>query len=95
MTPPKVLLLVLVNSALLLPLGFSQQVSPGPQTVFCGSPDFAALRLPNQLFSPTDCGFSSNTTGPEYDPTYTMVIPVVWHVITQTNGTGNVTDIQI
>ncbi len=62
---------------------------PGP-VVFCGSPIFTAP--PAHSFVPSDCAFSSNTAGAAYDNTSDMVIPVVWHIISTTGGTGNITD---
>lgn len=61
----------------------------GP-TVFCGSPNFTAPT--NHSFVPSDCGYASNTAGAAYDNTGEMVIPVVWHVLSTSNGTGNISN---
>lgn len=38
--------------------------------------------------SPSDCGYWTNSPQPEYDPTFTYEIPVVFHVIQNTSGEG-------
>jgi hypothetical protein len=53
----------------------------------CGTPQ------PNfqggaQLGGPTDCGYATNKPQTEHNPTFTYHIPVVFHVIQNTSGTG-------
>jgi hypothetical protein len=89
------------TSLLLVPaLALTVTVSAAatPQTgepVFCGAPDFSELTGVLNLGNPSDCAMNSNTAGSAYDPSFIMEIPVVWHVITQTGGFGNVTDAAI
>lgn len=46
-----------------------------------------------QRGSPSDCSFSRTRIEPEYEPSVEKYrIPVVVHVISQTNGTGNISD---
>jgi len=61
----------------------------------CGSPDFKKLGGGLAFGSQSDCAMTSNTAGTEYDPGSVMEIPVVWHVITSTSGTGDVSDQRI
>ncbi len=42
--------------------------------------------------APTDCSFNRTIIAPEYAPDATFTIPVVWHVIQKTDGTGAVDD---
>ncbi|MFN0242987.1 MAG: zinc metalloprotease [Planctomycetota bacterium] len=37
---------------------------------------------------PSDCGYFTTTIRPKYDPSFTYRIPVVFHVIQNTNGDG-------
>ena len=57
------------------------------QRARCGTPerdaDSAAFSI-----GPSDCGYGSNTPQPEYDPSFTYDIPVVFHVIQDTSGAG-------
>ena len=50
-----------------------------------------------QLRAPSDCTFSSTTIVPEFDPANGIVleIPVVWHILSNTSGTGNMPDQRI
>ena len=53
------------------------------------------LVLPAQFGTTGDCSSGNTTTAAEYDPTGSSTvyeIPVVFHVLTRTNGTGNVSD---
>ncbi len=57
----------------------------------CGTPE------PPPIFeaSPSDCSTNSTTIQPEYDPTpgsTIFQIPVVFHIIRRTDGTGEITD---
>lgn len=56
----------------------------------CGTParDPAIM----ELVSPSDCGNNSTTINQDYDDSRTLVIPVVFHVIKKTDGTGNIPD---
>jgi PKD repeat protein len=45
-----------------------------------------------QLMAATDCGRNSTTINGEYDDNRTLVIPVVFHVIKKTDGTGAISD---
>ena len=40
--------------------------------------------------APTDCSFSSTSIKPEYGPDVTFTIPVVFHIIQKTDGTGHI-----
>lgn len=83
----------LLAPALSLVLATSAAAAPqAGEPLFCGSPDFSELAGALNLGNPSDCDYSSNTAGAAYDPDFVMDIPVVWHVITQTSGFGNVTD---
>lgn len=66
--------------------GVSATPSSVPARERCGTPprpqDLAAL------MPPSDCGYFTTTIRPEYDPTFTYRIPVVFHVIQNTNGDG-------
>jgi hypothetical protein len=55
----------------------------------CGTP---AREPVMELMSPSDCGRSSTTINQDYNDTRTLVIPVVFHVIKKTDGTGNIPD---
>ncbi len=50
----------------------------------CGAPEpvFSAAAVP------ADCGYLTNSPQPEYEPTCTYEIPVVFHVIQSTSGAG-------
>jgi PKD repeat protein len=51
----------------------------------------ASDRVPNHnRAAPTDCSFTSTSIKAEYDPSDVLTIPVVFHVIQKTDGTGNV-----
>src|SRR5687768_5131325 len=55
----------------------------------CGS----RSRLPDdliQLIAPADCGRNSTTIKQDYNDGRTLVIPVVFHVIKKTDGTGDI-----
>lgn len=45
-----------------------------------------------ELMSATDCGRSSTTINADYDDNRTLVIPVVFHVIKKTDGTGAISE---
>lgn len=65
------------------------------QTPFlrCGTPP----RDPNLPLTeaPSDCGYRSTTPSAQYAPTFVYRVPVVFHVIMNTNGTGNIPLAQI
>lgn len=54
----------------------------------CGTPERKSID-PNPLISPSDCGYSTNSPNPQYNPTFDYEIPVVFHVIQTTSGQGN------
>ena len=56
----------------------------------CGAPE--ANPQYDALLPPSDCAYSSTNPDPAYDPVEIWEIPVVFHVIQRTNGTGDVTD---
>ncbi|MEM7480971.1 MAG: pre-peptidase C-terminal domain-containing protein [Acidobacteriota bacterium] len=60
----------------------------------CGSQNLSELEERILLAQPSDCSFSSTTIQSEYDPANGPVytIPVVFHIIQRTNGTGNVSN---
>jgi PKD repeat protein len=51
----------------------------------CASEDRKLLRA-----APSDCSLSSTSIKPEYQPDAVFTIPVVWHVIKKTDGTGDI-----
>ncbi len=57
-----------------------------PMRQRCGTPprphDLAAL------MPPSDCGYFTTSIQPQYDPSFSYYIPVVFHVIQHTNGNG-------
>jgi hypothetical protein len=71
------------------------QQSPGSPGFVCGTPSLSELGPAVHFGSPTDCDYNTNTAGNQYDPGYVMRIPVVWHIIHQTGGFGNVSDARI
>ena len=50
---------------------------------------------PNSGIVPSDCGYSTNTPKPQYDATFIYEIPVVFHVIQNTSGSGYLSPSQI
>ncbi|HEY5948322.1 MAG TPA: M43 family zinc metalloprotease [Kofleriaceae bacterium] len=56
----------------------------------CGTParDPAVM----ELVSPSDCGRNSTTINQDYNDNRTLVVPVVFHVIKKTDGTGAISD---
>jgi hypothetical protein len=53
----------------------------------------ASTHVPKNLrAAPTDCSFSSTSIKPEYMPDVTFTIPVVFHIIKKTDGTGEIAD---
>ena len=57
----------------------------------CGGPKVVPLRPE----APSDCGASTTSILPQYDPTSLIEIPVVVHVIAHTNGSGQISDAMI
>lgn len=62
----------------------------------CGTPSLEDIQLPKggDLLQ-SDCTLSSTTVNPAYNPGDTFEIPVVVHVISRTNGVGNISDAQV
>ena len=62
----------------------------------CGTPSLEDIQLPvgGDLLQ-SDCTLSSTTVNPAYNPGDTFEIPVVVHVISRTNGVGNINDAQV
>jgi hypothetical protein len=54
----------------------------------CGTPATSADVM--NLISPSDCGGNSTTINQDYNDNRTLVIPVVFHVIKKTDGTGDI-----
>jgi hypothetical protein len=48
-----------------------------------------------ELISPSDCGLNSTAINQDYNDNRTLVIPVVFHVIKKTDGTGNISPAMI
>lgn len=72
-----------------------QRGAPAPATAqhaFCGCNFPGSNTWSFNSPPPSDCAYASNTAGVAYDPTFVMRIPVVWHVVHRTNGTGDVMD---
>jgi hypothetical protein len=59
----------------------------------CGAPERDPIL--DSLLPPSDCAYGSTNPDAAYDPFEIWEIPVVFHVIQRTNGTGNVTDANI
>jgi hypothetical protein len=53
------------------------------------------LTPPNSGIIPSDCGYSTNTPKSQYDATFIYEIPVVFHVIQNTSGSGYLSASQI
>lgn len=45
--------------------------------------------------STSDCSYNATTIQGQHDPTYVLDIPVVFHVIQNTSGTGNITNAKV
>jgi hypothetical protein len=73
---------ILLVSTLLL----SATASAQAQRERCGTPP-RSLTPPNTL-APSDCGYSTNSPQSQYDATFIYEIPVVFHVIQNSSGTG-------
>lgn len=71
----------------------AQQLQEAP--FVCGTPELSPLDLQLQFGAPTDCELTSNSAGSQYDPGYVMQIQVVWQVIHQSSGFGDVSDTRI
>jgi hypothetical protein len=57
----------------------------------CGTPDRRPLPPSTvALIAPSDCGLNSTTINQDYNDARTFVIPVVFHVIQKTDGTGTI-----
>jgi hypothetical protein len=70
-------------AALFLLFAFAPQ-SALAQRNRCGTPEPTG----GVVFSPSDCGYNSNSPQPEYEPSCYYDIQVVFHVIQRTNGVG-------
>ncbi len=76
----------------LLLAGPALSQSGGQNRMICGCPDFEAKRDQFLAQPPSDCAYSSNIAGASYDPGFVMEVPVVFHVISNTGGTGDISD---
>lgn len=74
---------------LLLSLTLLLMVAPvdAQQRNRCGTSDRAPMKS-GVTVAPSDCGYWTNTPQPEYEPTFFYDIPVVFHVIQNSSGTG-------
>lgn len=79
----------------LITIGYATPRQSDTPAFRCGTPTLAELDVGLNFGSPTDCDFSSNSAGASYSPSYVMRIPVVWQVLHQTNGFGDVSDARI
>ncbi|MBC8371932.1 MAG: zinc metalloprotease [Planctomycetes bacterium] len=79
MKTPKLLALL---AALLLTASASSQTTRER----CGTPP--RKDVPSNMIAPSDCGYSTNSPSSQYDPTFIYEIPVVFHVMQNTSGTG-------
>ena len=70
-----------------------QSIVHSQQLHRCGAPERDPLL--ELLLPPSDCAYGSTNPSAAYDPVELWEIPVVFHVIQRTNGTGNVTDSNI
>ena len=62
----------------------------------CGTPDpreFPASDMAEGV--PADCTMNSTTINSDYEPGPVFLIPVVVHVISNTSGTGNISDLMV
>lgn len=59
----------------------------------CGTPP--RKDVPSNSIVPSDCGYSTNAPDAQYDPNFIYEIPVVFHVIQSTSGTGYLSPQQI
>jgi hypothetical protein len=59
----------------------------GAQRLQCGTPA-PVWNGSGVGLAPSDCGFATNSPQPEYEPTFFYDIPVVFHVIQHSSGTG-------
>lgn len=54
----------------------------------CGTPAIDPAIM--ELIAPTDCSRNNTTINPDYNDNRTLVVPVVFHVIKKTDGTGDI-----
>lgn len=54
----------------------------------CGTPAIDPAIM--DLIAPSDCSRNNTSINPDYDDNRTLVIPVVFHVIKRTDGTGDI-----
>ncbi|MCH2106707.1 MAG: zinc metalloprotease, partial [Planctomycetes bacterium] len=81
---------ILAASALFTLSGLASAQIPGQVPFRCGAPE--ANPFYDMILPPSDCAYGSTNPDPAYDPIEVWEIPVVFHVITRNNGTGDVTD---
>lgn len=65
--------------------------APPPVQWHCGC-NASPQHGPQHYMPPSDCSYSSNTSSAAYDPTSTLEIPVVVHVIMNQTGAGDLTN---
>ncbi len=61
----------------------------------CGTPPPSERAMELAKASPTHCSFGQTSIQDEYNPGDTIEIPVAFHVIQSTSGTGNISDAMV
>ena len=61
----------------------------------CGTPPLSALTMEAQRAAPSDCSLTLTVIRDEYNSGVVLEIPIVFHVIYRSDGTGNLTNQQI
>ncbi|MAT42222.1 MAG: hypothetical protein CL609_07770 [Anaerolineaceae bacterium] len=61
----------------------------------CGTPPISALNVEAQRAALSDCSFTLTVIRDEYNSGFVLEIPVVFHIIYGSDGTGNLTNQQI
>lgn len=105
MTPSARLGLLVASGALLAGSGTAQTPASAPPTPpvpldaipRCGTDVFAPRPVGEAALAPSDCSSTSTTILPQYEPAGGMLfqIPVVFHVIENTSGEGQIPDAAI
>jgi len=73
---------------LILALCVSAQPAAAPNQPRCGFGEIVPRQISQFAGQASDCAYTSTTINAEYDPAELFDIPVVFHVIQDTNGTG-------
>ena len=79
----------------LTPAGLTQRAAHNPavpRAMTCGCQNLGSGVPQHMFMGPSDCGYTTNMAGPSYDPGSAYEIPVIFHVITDANGNGDVSN---